>query len=428
MSVTYSTSPTVVAGTDHGSASLTTSCRSCGADGLAVFLSLGEMPLANSLLTEAQLDQDEMTYPLEVALCPNCSLVQINATVPPELLFREYLYFSSFSETMLRHAREGAERLIRRHGLGAETLVVEIASNDGYLLRNFVAAGVPVLGIEPARNIARLARERGIPTIPDFFGRALADSLAAEGKRADVILANNVMAHVPDINGVVAGVKTLLKPGGAFVLETPYVKDLIDHLEFDTIYHEHLFYYSLTSLESLFRRHGLAASEVEHLPIHGGSLRVTMVHAGREGDRPSVQALLEQEAAWGVAWPAFYRDFAGRVAALRGTLRELLERLKARGKRMAAYGAAAKGSTLLNSAGIGRQYLDFVADRNPNKQGRYMPGVHLPVVPPERLREEMPDYTLLLTWNFAEEILAQQAEYRQRGGRFIIPVPEPTVV
>jgi SAM-dependent methyltransferase len=329
---------------------------------------------------------------------------------------------------MLRHADESAERLIRARGLGPGSLVVEIASNDGYLLKNFIAAGVPVLGIDPARNVARTAEERGVPTVAEFFGRALAESLAAEGKRADVILANNVMAHVPDVNGVIAGVKRLLKHEGAFVLETPYVKNLLDHLEFDTIYHEHLFYYSLTALESLFRRHGLAAAEVEHLPIHGGSLRVTAVHAGREGDRPSVRTLLEREAAWGVDRPETYREFASRVADLRDALRELIRQLKAEGKRMAAYGAAAKGSTLLNYLGVGRESLDFVADRSPVKQGRYMPGVRLPIVRPERLREEMPDYTLLLTWNFAEEIMGQQDEYRRLGGRFIIPVPRPTVV
>jgi SAM-dependent methyltransferase len=413
---------------EHATAKLATACRSCGSSGLSVFLDLGETPLANALITEDQLGASEPVYPLELALCLNCTLVQITATVPPEQMFREYVYYSSYSDTMVRHAKSIAERLIQREGLNADSLVVEIASNDGYLLRYFVDAGVPVLGIEPARNIARVAVARGVATLPEFFDRGLAETLVAEGRQADVVLANNVLAHIPDINGMVAGVKEILKPRGAFVFETPYIKDLLDQVEFDTIYHEHLFYYSMTALDALLRRHGLAAAEVERLPIHGGSLRVTAVHAGREAAASSVHDLLEREASWGVGRHDSYCDFAERVATLGTDLRDLLDEFKSAGKRIAAYGAAAKGSTLLNAFGIGSDQLDFVADRSPIKQGRYMPGVHLPVVAPERLLEAMPDYTLLLTWNFADEIMAQQAEYRRRGGKFIIPVPEPLVV
>ncbi len=408
-------------------------CQSCRETGLLPIFSLGHTPLANALLTAEQLHQPEPTYPLDLAFCPHCSLVQITEIVPPAEMFGEYLYFSSFSDTMLRHAQASAGQLLHERSLNQNSLVVEIASNDGYLLRNFVAAGVPVLGIEPARNVAQVAEENGIRTRCEFFSDGLAQSLADEGMQADVILANNVMAHVPDINSVMAGIKTLLKPGGVFVMETPYVKDMIDHLEFDTIYHEHVFYYSLTALENLFRRHGLAATAVERLPIHGGSLRVTAMHIEQaeeepEDKRAAVRALLTEEAAWGVGRDDCYHRFADGVTALNTTLRAMLQDLKAQGKHLAAYGASAKGSTLLNHFGIGPEMLDFVVDRSTFKQGRYTPGTHLEIHAPEKLLEEQPDYVLLLTWNFADEILAQQAEYRRRGGRFIIPLPEPRIV
>jgi SAM-dependent methyltransferase len=407
-------------------------CRSCGADGLELVLSLGRTPLANALLTQEQLSQPEPHYPLDLAFCPSCTLVQITETVPPADLFSEYLYFSSFSETMLRHAQSLVTRLIAERQLGPHSLVIEVASNDGYLLQYYQQAGVSVLGIEPAANIAREAVKHGVPTMVEFFGQELAEQLRAKGQRADVIHAHNVLAHVADLNGFVEGIKVLLEDDGVAVIEAPYVKDLIDHCEFDTIYHEHLCYYSLTALDRLFRRHRLFINDVERIAIHGGSLRVTAgksphlaLSSGR--GREKVSRLLAEEAAWGVDRFATYRDFGARVEKLKATLIATLAGFKLRGDRIAAYGAAAKGSTLLNYFGIGRETLDFVVDRSPHKQGRFMPGVHIPILAPERLLEDMPDEVLLLTWNFADEILEQQKAYRQLGGRFIIPVPEVKV-
>jgi hypothetical protein len=390
-------------------------------------LSLGSTPLANSLLTEEQLDQPEPRFPLDLVLCRNCTLVQITETVPPEILFRDYLYFSSFSDTMLAHAQELATRITADRKLGAASLVVEAASNDGYLLAVYLSLGVPVLGIEPARNIATVAEERGVPTIAEFFDATLATRLAGEGRRADVFHGHNVLAHVADLNGFVEGIAIVLADDGVAVIEAPYVKDMIDRCEFDTIYHEHLCYYSLTALEALFNRHGLAVANVERVAIHGGSLRVFVEHAGVTRTR-AVTELLAEEAAWGVGEPDLYDAFALRVTELGTELDALLAGLKANGASIAAYGAAAKGSTLLNVFGIGPGTLDYVVDRSTVKIGRYMPGVHLRIYPPERLLTEMPDYLLLLAWNLADEIMAQQGEYRQRGGRFIVPVPIPEVV
>jgi hypothetical protein len=404
-------------------------CRSCGAGGLVPVLDLGRTPLANALLTAEQLGAPEDAYPLELVLCRGCTLVQITETVPPEVLFRDYLYFSSFSDTMLRHAEALVTELLVERGLGGDSLAAEVASNDGYLLQFYKRAGVPVLGIEPARNVARVAvEERGVRTVTEFFGEELARELAARGERADVLHANNVLAHVADLNGFVRGVREMLKGDGVAVIEAPYVKDLADRCEFDTIYHEHLCYFSLTALDHLFRRHGLAVVGVERVAIHGGSLRVRVGHASGAEPAASVGALLEEERGWGVGEADFYREFAARVGRLRDELRGLLAGVKAGGARVAAYGAAAKGSTLLNYFRIGRETIEFVADRSTYKQGRFMPGVRIPIVEPGRLLAEMPEYVLLLTWNFADEILEQQAEYRRRGGRFIIPVPEVRVV
>ena len=410
-----------------------TRCRSCGAVDLRPVLSLGRTPLANALRTAEQLEEPEQTYPLEVVFCPRCALVQITETVPPEVLFSEYFYLSSFSDTVVQNAEALARRLIGSQALGPESLVLEIASNDGYLLQHYHHKGIPVIGIEPAANIACVAREeRGIPTLCEFFGERLAAELRGSGKLADVIHGNNVLAHAADLNGVVRGISLVLKPRGVAVIEVPYVKDLIDHCEFDTIYHEHLCYFSLTALWRLFARHGLEIRDVERIPIHGGSLRifVTGADGSAELEAPAgaVARLLDEEAAWSGDSEAFYRGFGSMVERLREDLLRLLAGLKAQGKRIAAYGASAKGSTLLNYFGIGRETLDFVVDRSTVKQGRYTPGTRLPIHAPERLLEEMPEYVLLLTWNFADEILAQQEAYRRRGGRFIIPIPECRVV
>ena len=315
-----------------------------------------------------------------------------------------------------------------QRGLDNDSLVAEAASNDGYLLGFYRSLGVPVLGIEPARNVAQVAEERGIPTIAEFFDPALARRLVSEGRRPNVFHANNVLAHVADLNGFVEGISIVLAEDGEAVVEVPYVKDMIDRCEFDTIYHEHLCYFSLTALEALFRRHGLAVSDVERIPVHGGSLRVFVRRPGSWEPAASVGRLLLEEASWHVTDPAPYDSFALRVTALGTELVTLLDGLKSRGATIAAYGAAAKGSTLLNVFRIGAERLDFVVDRSTVKVGRYMPGVHLRIDPPERLLEEMPDYLLLLAWNLADEIISQQDEYRRRGGRFIVPVPVPKVV
>jgi SAM-dependent methyltransferase len=403
-------------------------CRSCGEKHGALVLDLGRQPLANNLLRAEDLAKPEPKFPLRVAVCQSCWLLQILDLVPPVQLFSEYLYFSSFSDLMLRHARDAAEKYTVEFNLNAHSHVVEIASNDGYLLQNFVREKIPCLGIEPAANIAKVAREKGIETLVEFFGKSLAQQLAAEKRPADLILGNNVFAHAPDTNDFVAGLKVLLKPRGRIVLEFPYGVDFIEHTEFDTIYHEHVFYFTLTALQPLFARHGLEIFRVEKLSIHGGSLRLFAGHAGAHAVEATVKNLLADEKSKGVGSAAYYEGFAARVLEIKRSLRELLARLKREGKSVAAYGASAKGSTLLNFFELGGETLDFVADRSTYKQGRLTPGTHLPIVPPEALLEKRPDFTLLLTWNFAGEILAQQKTYRDGGGKFIIPIPRVAVL
>jgi SAM-dependent methyltransferase len=402
-------------------------CRSCGETRLEPILDLGKTPLADRLLRKDQLGEPEPVFPLEVVFCPQCTLVQIRETVAPEVLFAsDYPYFSSFSNYLLEHSRRNVEELIRKRRLGPKSFVVELASNDGYLLRNYVEAGIPVLGIDPVSGVAQAAEKAGVPTIVEFFNRDLAEQMAAKGQRADVLHANNVLAHVADTNGFVEGIHILLKDEGVAVIEVPYLRDLVDHCEFDTIYHEHLCYFSVTALDHLFRRHGLFLIDVRRLPIHGGSLRLFVEK--REHVQGSVSALLEEEKSLGMDRVAYYRDFSARVGELKRTLLAILRDLKSRGKRIAAYGAAAKGATLINYVGIGLELLEFVADRNVHKQGMFMPGQKIPIYPSERILKEKPDYVVLLPWNLESEILKQESAFREAGGKFIIPVPVPRIV
>jgi nucleoside-diphosphate-sugar epimerase/SAM-dependent methyltransferase len=402
-------------------------CRSCGQVGLMPVLDLGSMPKSDGLLGESDLTRQEPRYSLELGFCPECTLVQILETAPPEDLFGEdYLYFSSFSEDLLKHAQANAVELVERRNLNDGSLVAELASNDGYMLRNFVERGIPVLGVDPAPKQAEAARKAGVETICDFFGIDLAKRLRADGVSADLIIASNVVAHVADTHGFVAGMRELVKDDGMVVVEFPYVRDLIDHCEFDTIYPEHLCYFSVTSAEALFRRHGLYVNDVRRLPIHGGSLRLYL--EPREDRSPAVTELLEEEKRLGMDRFEYYRDFAQRVHAFRAQARKLIGDLKAEGKSIAAYGAAAKGTILLNYLGFNDRTLEYVVDRNVHKHGKYMPGVRLRVDDPARLLEERPDYLMILPWNFQDEIIRQQEAYRRSGGKFIVPIPDLAIV
>jgi SAM-dependent methyltransferase len=402
-------------------------CRVCHSAEIQGVLSLGTTPLADRLRNKEQLSQPEPLFPLDVAFCPECSLVQILETVPPEVLFCEdYPYYSSFSPALLQHSRANALDLIDSRHLNTSSLVIELASNDGYLLKNFVEHGIPVLGIDPAEGPARAAEQAGVPTLCTFFGESLARQLSATGQAADVIIGNNVLAHVADLHGFVEGIRILLKEDGVAVIEMPYVKDLVDGCLFDTIYHEHLCYFSVTALNCLFRKHSLFLNDLKRVSTQGGSLRIYVEK--KENVSSTVREMLRIEATERVNQIDYYRDFAKRVESIRTGLRRLLHDLKQQGARIAAYGAAAKGSTMINYCGIGSDLIDFVVDRNTHKQGLYMPGKAIPILPTEALLDRMPEYLLLLAWNLVDEIRQQQNEYLKRGGHFIVPVPSPQVL
>lgn len=405
-------------------------CRFCGAALRYTFVDLGMSPICNDILKPEQLNHMEPFYPLHVFVCDQCFLVQLLEYVSPQKIFSDYSYFSSFSESWLRHARRYSEMVIERFGLDANSFVVELASNDGYLLRNFVAAGIPALGIEPAANVAEAAVQKGIPTLVRFFGRQTASELADEGKRADLIVGNNVLAHVPDVNDFVGGMKLLLKPSGVITMEFPHLMRLMEENQFDTIYHEHFSYYSFVVAERIFAAHGLTLFDVQELPTHGGSLRIFARHA-EDRSKPTsdaVNALRAREIAAGFTDVAHYFTFGERVKETKRKLLEFLIGAKRAGKRVVGYGAPGKGNTLLNYCGIRTDFVDFTVDRSPYKQGHFLPGTHIPILHPDAIRETKPDYVLILPWNLRDEIREQMAYVREWGGKFVVPIPEVQVL
>lgn len=400
-------------------------CRFCGKPLTHTFVDLGMSPLCESFVSATQLNCMEPYYPLHVWVCDGCFLVQLENYVAPEQIFSDYAYFSSYSDSWVEHARQYAEHMKQFLGLGPHSLVMEIASNDGYLLQHFVQMGVPCLGIEPAANVARVAVERGIRTMVSFFGRATAETIARKHGRPQLLLGNNVLAHVPDINDFVAGMKLLLAPGGVITMEFAHLLRLIDGNQYDTIYHEHFSYLSFGTVERIFARHGLALFDVEQLSTHGGSLRVYGCHADEHSRNPSVhvERLRETERTFGLWDVATYARFEERVrSSKRGLLKFLID-ARENGKSVVGYGAPGKGNTLLNYCGIRNDLLEFTVDRSPHKHGKFTPGMHIPISPPERLREARPDFILILPWNLKDEIVEQHSYVRQWGGRFVVPIP-----
>ena len=407
-----------------------TTCRFCGQALRDTVVDLGMSPLCESYLRPEQVNAMEPFYPLHVFVCRQCWLVQLEQYVSAEHIFTEYAYFSSISESWIQHARTYTEAMIDRFGLGPQSHVVELASNDGYLLQWFVKAGVPALGIEPAANVAAAAEERGVTTLVRFFGTELAHELVVEGRRADLLLGNNVLAQVPDLNDFVAGMKALLAPNGVVTMEFPHVQRLIDENQFDTIYHEHFSYFSAHTTKAIFNRHGLELFDVEEIPTHGGSLRVYARHVDDESKpvRPSVGALVEREVAFGLTDVERYGRFSAQVEETKRGILELLILLKREGKRIVGYGTPGKGNTLLNYCGIRSDFLEFTVDRSTYKQGLFTPGTHIPILGPEEIARQRPDYVFILPWNFKDEIMAQMAGIREWGGQFIVPIPYARIV
>jgi SAM-dependent methyltransferase len=404
-------------------------CRFCGSVVRHTFVDLGMSPLCESFLSREQIDQAEAFYPLHAYVCGECFLVQVKEYVAPEGIFTEYAYFSSYSDSWLRHARSYVDMITERLGLDAGSHVVELGSNDGYLLLNFVAKGIPALGVEPAANVAAAARAKGVPTVVVLFGESAARDLAAGGKGADLIVGNNVLAQVPDLNDFVKGMKVLLKPGGVVTMEFPHLLRLMEENQFDTIYHEHFSYFSLLTAVRIFRAHGLRLFDVEELGTHGGSLRIYVSHADDMAKPVTerVQKLAGREAAAGLQDLARYAQFTEQVHETKRRLVEFLIGVKRQGKSVAGYGAPGKGNTLLNYCGIRTDFLDYTVDRNPYKHGKFLPGTHIPIYPPGRISETRPDYVLILPWNLREEIIEQLAEIRSWGGQFVVPIPDVKV-
>jgi SAM-dependent methyltransferase len=404
-------------------------CRFCGCRLEHTFVDLGVSPLVQSFLTVEQLNQMEPFYPLQVFVCENCFLVQLQEFVAPEEIFGDYLYFASYSDTWLAHAKRYTEDMVRRFAIDEKSLVVELASNDGYLLQYFVEKKVPVLGVEPAANVAAVAAKKGVPSLVKFFSSQTARELFAEGKRADLLLGNNVLAHVPKLNDFVEGMKILLKPTGVITMEFPHLMRLMEENQFDTIYHEHFSYFSFLTVEKIFAAHGLTLFDVEEPPTHGGSLRIFARHAedGSKPVGPRVIELRAREERKGYGRLETYAQFAEQVKETKRKLLEFLIQAKRDGKKVAAYGAAAKGNTLLNYCAIRTDFLDYTVDRSPHKQGRFLPGTHIPVYSPDQIRKTRPDYLLILPWNLKDEIIQQNAYIRDWGGQFVVPIPQLTV-
>ncbi len=404
-------------------------CRFCGTGLTETFVDLGSSPLCESFLAPAELVEMEPFYPLKAYVCVRCFLVQVPAHVSGEAIFSHYAYFSSYSDSWLAHAARYADMITERLGLDGQSSVVEIASNDGYLLKNFVAKGIRVLGVEPAANVAAVAVERGVPSVVKFFGRSTARELVDSGVRPTLLIGNNVLAHVPDINDFVAGMQILLADDGVITMEFPHLMRLVEGNQFDTIYQEHYSYLSLLTVEQIFKAHGLTVFDVEELPTHGGSIRVYASHHEPTATvSAAVDDLRRRETDAGYDRVEIYRTFAQRVVETKHKLLSFLIDAKQAGKRIAGYGAPGKGNTLLNYCGIREDFIDYVVDRNPFKHGKYLPGSHIPVYPPDRIAETKPDYVLILPWNLTDEIVAQLGYVREWGGRFVIPIPEVKVI